>query len=189
MRLASAAALSRANLRCLLDGIPPPDPARVSALRRRAPRFARNRVLGPVPRLPYGAAAVCPRRFLRRVPGPHARGHPHPQIRSPAPGIRRTGPYARRSYGATRRRSSGRDAGDSRAAAPLEVRAARIQPVAFARRRSAGIPAQEPSANGGSRSRRVHCFASAPPKARPGSLPASAARMYAAHSWFPILRA
>ncbi len=46
------------------------------------------------------------------------------------PAAQRAGPDAGRGHRATRRRGSGRDAGGSGAAAPLQICAARIQPVA-----------------------------------------------------------
>ena len=72
LRLPSAAALLRANLRCLLDGISPPERLHLRLLRRYPGRAAAG--LGSsqgraVPNLPPGAAALCARRSLRNLPG------------------------------------------------------------------------------------------------------------------------
>ena len=150
------------------------------------PALPRNRILRIVPRLPPGAAVVCPRRFLWRLPGPHARGHSRAQVRPPAPGIHRAGPYARRSHGATRRRSSRGDAGDSRAAASLRSTRSADSTSRVRSPRKRSNSCARAIRNGGSRSPRARSCASAPRKARPGSLRASAGRMCAEHSWFPI---
>ena len=122
LRLPSAAAFFRANLRCLLDGISRPERprrARAAATRSTRPMPDIDRS-GALPGLPPGAAAVCARSGLRALPGPHEGGHSRAQVRPPAPGGARAGPDAGRGHRAAGGRGAGRDAGGSRAAAPRQ---------------------------------------------------------------------
>ena len=66
----------------LLDGVSRSERRSVRVLRRRARRAGSDRPVEQrtVPRLPDGAAAVCARRGLRALRGPHEGGHPRAQI-------------------------------------------------------------------------------------------------------------
>jgi len=93
LRLSAAAPLPRANLRCLLDGIPGPKRPFVRSLRR-FPQFSSAHfkpLRSCLPHLPAGAAAVCARCGLRPISGPDERGNPCTEIRwiaSSVPGAR-----------------------------------------------------------------------------------------------------
>ena len=175
--------------RCLLVGVLRPDRPRLRPLRRR------DACVRKAPRIQRFAAPAAWRR--RPLSAPFRYGLYQGRMREAIhalkydrlhPAARRLGPDAGRGHRATRRRGSRRNARRSRAAAPLQVRAARIQSVALACRRGAPIPAQDPSRSGGSRLRPARSCACAPPIARPASRRASAASTCAARFQSPIRR-
>ena len=61
----------------------PPAPAAATPLDRPHPASGPASA-SPLPRLPPGSAAVCARRGLRALPGPHEGGHPRAQVRPAA---------------------------------------------------------------------------------------------------------
>jgi hypothetical protein len=80
LRLPSAAALFRANLRCLLDGVSRPERPLCARCGDTLAAPAGPFEFRLVPGLPAGAAALCAGGGLRALPGPHEGGHPRAQI-------------------------------------------------------------------------------------------------------------
>src|ERR1035438_301118 len=88
LRLPSAAAFQRANLRLLLDRVSRPERPLLRTLRRHPPRAVPGlgtglgtKLLCALPDVPARPAALCAGGGLRALSGPHESRHPRAQVR------------------------------------------------------------------------------------------------------------